>query len=164
MKVTGTMINYFFHCHRQCWLFSNKFNMEDNSENVRIGKILHEIEERKARKGEVSIESVKVDKITEQFLVEFKKSDADVNAAKWQLLYYLKVLKSKGINRRGKLMFAEKNKQTHKVIVYDLSVELEKELESVLQQIEVCVTKDVPELPLKDKKCKKCAYFDYCYI
>ncbi|MET1250279.1 CRISPR-associated protein Cas4 [Sporolactobacillus sp. STCC-11] len=164
MKVTGTMINYFFHCRRQCWLFSNKFNMEDNSENVRIGKILHEIEEKKARKSEVAIESIKVDKITERFLVEFKKSDADVEAAKWQLLYYLKILKNKGIERRGKLTFAEKNKQTSRVIEYNLTIELEKELDDVLQQIEECVTKDVPEPPLYDKKCRRCAYYDYCYI
>jgi CRISPR-associated exonuclease Cas4 len=138
--------------------------MEDNSENVRIGKILHEIEEKKARKSEVAIESIKVDKITECFLVEFKKSDADVEAAKWQLLYYLKILKNKGIERRGKLTFAEKNKQTSRVIEYNLTIELEKELDDVLQQIEECVTKDVPKPPLYDKKCRRCAYYDYCYI
>lgn len=158
------MINYFFHCRRQCWLFSNKLNMEDNSERVRIGKILHEIEEKKARKSEIAIESIKVDKITEQFLIEFKKSDADIDAAKWQLLYYLKILKNKGIKRAGKLTFAEKNKQASKVLEFDLTPDLEKELDHVLIQIEECVTRDTPEQPLYDKKCKKCAYYDYCYI
>ena len=35
--------------------------------------------------------------------LSFKKSDSDINASKWQLLFYLKVLKSKGIIRKGKL-------------------------------------------------------------
>ena len=43
MKITGTIINYYFHCKRQCYLFANRINMEDNSEDVRIGRVLHEI-------------------------------------------------------------------------------------------------------------------------
>ena len=42
MKVTGTLINYYFHCKRQCYLFGNRLNLEDNSETVNIGKILNE--------------------------------------------------------------------------------------------------------------------------
>ncbi len=43
MRVTGTIINYYFHCKRQCYLFYKRLNLEDNSEDVRIGKVLHEI-------------------------------------------------------------------------------------------------------------------------
>lgn len=43
MKITGTLINYYFHCIRQCWLLGNRINLEDNSEDVRIGRVLHEI-------------------------------------------------------------------------------------------------------------------------
>ena len=42
MNITGTIVNYYFHCKRQCWLFANKINLEDNSEDVRLGKVLHE--------------------------------------------------------------------------------------------------------------------------
>ena len=35
-NLTGTIINYFYHCKRQCWLFANKINLEDNSELVKI--------------------------------------------------------------------------------------------------------------------------------
>jgi hypothetical protein len=41
--LTGTIVNYFIHCKRQCWLFGNMLNMEDNSEDVHIGKVLHEL-------------------------------------------------------------------------------------------------------------------------
>ncbi|MFX3619013.1 MAG: CRISPR-associated protein Cas4 [Sporolactobacillus sp.] len=164
MKITGTMINYYFHCHRQCWLFTNKFNMEDNSENVRIGKVLHEIEEKKSRKTEIAIDNIKIDKITEKYLIELKKSDADVEAAKWQLLYYLNILKDKGIEKIGKLTFTEKNKQSSKSIEYVLTEELEKQLKKVIMNIQDCVTTEHPESPLNEKKCRKCAYFDYCYV
>lgn len=54
------------------------------------------------------IENIKVDKITDKYLVEMKKSDADVEAVRWQVLYYLKVLKDKGIEKQGKITFEEK--------------------------------------------------------
>ena len=42
MKVNGTLINYYFHCKRQCYLHGNRLNLEDNSELVKIGKAIHE--------------------------------------------------------------------------------------------------------------------------
>ena len=110
MKVNGTLVNYYFHCRRQCYLFGNRMNMEDNSEEVKIGKAIHE--ERNNRENtELAIENIRLDKLTGEYLTELKKSDADPVAAKWQLLYYLKVLKEKGIERKGKLEFAEKNRE-----------------------------------------------------
>lgn len=29
--INGTLINYYFHCKRQCYLHGNKINLEDNS-------------------------------------------------------------------------------------------------------------------------------------
>ncbi|MDX5795588.1 Dna2/Cas4 domain-containing protein, partial [Clostridioides difficile] len=40
MKITGTLINYYFHCKRQCWLLGNRINLEENSEDVKIGRLL----------------------------------------------------------------------------------------------------------------------------
>lgn len=36
MKVNGTLMNYYIHCPRQCYLFGNRINLEDNSETVNI--------------------------------------------------------------------------------------------------------------------------------
>ena len=54
MKITGTIINYYFHCKRQCYLFANRINLEDNSEDVRIGKVLHEIRAKDKDEAEVT--------------------------------------------------------------------------------------------------------------
>lgn len=164
MNITGTMVNYYIHCKRQCWLFANRINLEDNSEDVRIGKVLHELKNEKAKKKEVAIDSVKIDKLTDDYLVEVKKSDADVEAVKWQTIYYLKVLKDKGIEKKGKIEFIEKKKQQRKVVYVELTRDVERELELLLQNINCYIQGDEIAGVLNEKKCKKCAYYEYCYI
>ena len=164
MNMTGTMINYYFHCKGQCWLFANRINLEDNSEDVHIGRILHEIANEGKENSEISIDNIKVDKITDEYLTEIKKSDADKEASKWQLIYYLKVLKDKGIERKGKLEFIEKSKQDRKVIYYDLNDEYEKQLKELYKSIETLVNNSIPPEIEKSPKCKRCAYYEYCYI
>lgn len=163
MNVNGTLINYYFHCKRQCWLHGNRINLEDNSEDVRIGKLIHKIKEEENKQSEISIDNVKIDKLTKDYLTEIKKSDADIEAAKWQLLFYLDVLNRKGIKRKGKLEFIEKNKSKSTTIV-ELNEENLSELENVIRDIEKLLSNssipDVENAP----KCKKCAYFEYCYI
>ena len=102
MKVNGTLMNYYFHCKRQCYLFGNRMNMEDNSEEVKIGRAIHE-ERAEQSNTEIAIENIRLDKLTAEYLTEVKKSDADVEASKWQLIFYLKVLKEKGIGRTKKI-------------------------------------------------------------
>ena len=133
MRVNGTLINYYFHCKRQCYLHGNRLNLEDNSEIVQIGKAIHE-ERLQSSNSEIAIENIKLDKLTKEYLTEVKKSDADVEAAKWQLLYYLSVLKNKGIYRKGKLEFVEKNKSNKIVVILELTEERENELKKLLNQ------------------------------
>ena len=51
MKVNGTLMNYYFHCKRQCYLHGNRMNLEDNSEIVQIGKAIHEERRREFQLG-----------------------------------------------------------------------------------------------------------------
>ena len=163
MKVNGTLMNYYFHCKRQCYLFGNRLNLEDNSEEVKIGKAIHE-ERAEKENAEIAIENIKLDKLTAEYLTEVKKSDADIEASKWQLILYLKVLKDKGIDRKGKLEFVEKNKSSKKTIIIELTDEIEKELNQYIQEIEALLQgEEIPQV-LDKSKCKKCAYYEYCYI
>ena len=164
MRVNGTLINYYFHCKRQCYLHGNRLNLEDNSENVKIGKAIHEERSERGKSTEITIDNIKLDKLTTEYLVEVKKSDADVKAATWQLMYYLKVLKSKGIERKGRLEFIEKNKSDKKIIIIELDEENEIKLDKYAKEIEELIINDkIPET-LNKGKCKKCAYYEYCYI
>lgn len=164
MKLTGTLINYYFHCKRQCWLLGNRINLEENSEDVKIGRILHELKEKNSKHKEIAIENIKIDKLTKEYLVEIKKSDADVEAVKWQVLLYLKILKEKGIVRKGKIEFIEKNKTDKKIVFVDLSEETEKQLVSIEKEIIDLINSDKAPHPDLKKGCKKCAYYEYCYI
>ena len=164
MRTNGTLINYYFHCKRQCWLHGNRINMEDNSEDVHIGKIIHELKSEGKKNSEISIENIKIDKITKDYLVEIKKSDADVEAVKWQVLLYIFILKNKGISRKGKIEFQEKNKQKNKIIYVELTEENELKLKSLIKDIDQLLEEEnAPEIG-KIKGCKKCAYYEYCYI
>lgn len=163
MRINGTLINYFFHCRRQCYLHGNRLNLEDNSEQVKIGRALHE-ERSDAENAELALENIRLDKLTSEYLTEVKKSDADIEAAKWQLLYYLKILKEKGIVRKGKLEFIEKNKSNNKIVYVDLTTETEVELEDYIEQMQALLDQDKVPQVLNQPKCKKCAYYEYCYI
>lgn len=148
---------------RQCYLHGNRLNFEDNSEDVKIGKALHE-KKLNGNNSEIAIDNIKLDKINAEYLIEIKKSDSDVEAAKWQLIYYLSVLKKKGIVRKGKLEFIEKNKTNNKVIYVELTEGLEKELLTIQEKIKNLLAKDRPPTASNKPICKKCAYYEYCYI
>ncbi|MCI9370490.1 MAG: CRISPR-associated protein Cas4 [Lachnospiraceae bacterium] len=163
MQINGTLINYYFHCRRQCYLHGNKLNLEDNSELVKIGKAIHE-EKAEGKNSEIEIDNIKIDKLSKEYVTEVKKSDADIEAATWQLLYYLKVLKEKGIVRKGKLEIIEKNKTEKSIVMVELNEKEENELEYYIQEIEKMINSDkIPER-LDKSTCKKCAYYEYCYI
>ncbi|MDE6251578.1 MAG: CRISPR-associated protein Cas4 [Lachnospiraceae bacterium] len=164
MNVNGTLMNYYFHCKRQCYLHGNRINLENNSENVKIGKALHESKLSDSKNTELEIDNIKIDKLSKEYLTEIKKSDADENASKWQLYFYLYVLKSKGILRKGKLEFIEKNKTEKKMLILELTPEIEAELIKYIEEIKILVESDNVPPVLHKKQCTKCAYYEYCYI
>ena len=162
--MNGTIINYYFHCKRQCYIFAHRLNLEDNSEIVRVGKAIHEDKAKSSENSEIKIDNIALDKINSKYVVEIKKSDADIEACKWQLLYYLKILKDKGIERKGKLEFIEKNKTDRKIIFIELNEEIEKELNEHISKIEELLSMDELPTVINKPACKKCAYYEYCYI
>jgi len=125
---------------------------------------MHEEKEEMINESEIAIDSIKLDRLTTRYLIEIKKSDANVEACKWQLLFYLKILKDKGVMREGKLEFFEKNKQAKNIIYVKLTEENQRQLEKYIEEIENLITSDkIPEV-INSPSCKKCAYYDYCYI
>lgn len=136
--------------------------MEDNSEDVRIGKILHEL--KKQGVEEIALDGIKLDKLTAEYVIEIKKSDADLDAAKAQLEFYLVALHDKGIIRKGRLECLEKNKQSRSVHTFIMSEEDIEARKSYYHQIEEFLRQEQPPSPVFKPSCKKCAYYDYCFI
>lgn len=159
-NLTGTIINYYIHCKRQCWLFANRINLEDNSELVKIGRAIHEAKNTE----EIEIDNIKIDKISAEYLTEIKKSGADTEACKYQILFYLEKLKQKGIERKGKLEIVEKKKGINKIQFFELTDTENKNLQTVKEKtIELINQKEIPPFTFSPK-CNKCAYFTYCNI
>jgi CRISPR-associated exonuclease Cas4 len=163
MMLTGTVVNYYTHCKRQCWLFYHNLNLEDNSEDVRVGRVMHELK-KSDDKEEIALDGIKLDKITGEYVTEIKKSDADIAAAMAQLEYYLIVLNDKGIIRKGRLECLEKNKQNKNIHTLTFSEEIIDERKVQYRQIEEFLSTDTPPSPVFKPGCKKCAYFEYCFI
>lgn len=145
-------------------MHANRLNLEDNSEDVRIGKVLHEINEEKSQHTEIKIDNVRLDKITADYLVEVKKSDSDPEAVKWQVLLYLYILRQKGIEKRGKIEYVEANRKDRKTQIVELDKENEKALLGVISEIKSLIAQNAPPKSDFENKCKKCAYYEYCFI
>ena len=90
MNINGTIINYYFHCKRQCYLHGNRLNMEDNSEQVKIGKAIHEERAENKNNTEIAIDNIRLDKLTKEYLTEVKKSECRRRSRKMAVVILFK--------------------------------------------------------------------------
>lgn len=92
---------------------------------------------------------------------EIKKSKAIEEAGIWQTKYYLYYLKQRGVTQlKAKIDYPLLRKN----IVVELSAEDEEKMRGVLDDIILVKKREtVPQLE-KKKICKKCAYYDLCFI
>jgi len=161
-KINATLINYYFHCKRQAYLYAKKIAMEHNSFNVKIGKSLHKSSKTKVK--EVHFNNFAVDKLTKEYVIEIKKSDKYLIGSKWQLIYYLYQLKQKGINKKGRLEVFQKYQQNTKRTEIVLNKKIEDKLKGILLEIDKLLKEKHPPTAVLDKKCQGCSYFDYCFV
>ena len=93
MTITGTHFNYYQFCRRKLWLFANGINMEQESDLVYEGKLVHESSypQRTSKYEEVEIDGIKVDfyDAKNKVIHEIKKSNKVNKDHEWQLKYYM---------------------------------------------------------------------------
>lgn len=162
-NITGTQVNFYFHCHRQLWLFSHHINTEQDSDEVLLGRIIHDTSYERER-HEIEIGPIKVDflDIRVGILHEVKKSDSWSEAHEWQLLYYLHVLKQYGFpDIVGELNYPV----VRRTLRIELSPEREKRLLKILADIRRIISLPrPPEIKQNRGACKKCSYYELCWI
>ena len=161
-QISGTMFYYYFVCKRKLWFFSNGIQLEEDNEDVILGKLIDENSYSKELKHILIDNTVNIDFIKDwKILHEVKKQKSIEEAGVWQLKYYLYFLKIRGINIEKGILDYPKLKKREEVF---LSEDDEKKIKEILSEIEkITVMEKPPELE-KLKICKKCAYFEYCYI
>lgn len=161
-NISGTMFYYYFVCKRKLWLFSNGIQLENESEDVKIGKLIDENSYSRELKHVLINETVNIDFIKEwKILHEVKKQKSVEEAGIWQLKYYIYFLRKRGINIESGILDYPKLKKRE---IVNLSKDDEKKIEKILKEIdEILKLKKSPKVE-KIKLCKKCAYYEYCYI
>ena len=162
MKITGMMIYYYFICHRKLWYFLNEINMEQNSELVSMGKILDESTHSRDKKGIMIDNTINIDFIKNgAVLYEVKKTKSIEEAGIWQLKYYMYYLGKRGVKNISAKIDYPLLRETKEIILEDndrkVLDDIEKNIEDIFKQETVpkCINKKI---------CKKCAYFDLCYV
>ncbi len=163
MLITGTHFNYYLICHRKLWLFANGINMEQTSDAVYQGKLIHEnsYKQRSERFKEIAIEGIKIDWFDSKNNVvhEIKKSDKKEEAHIWQVKYYLYVLEKNGVTATGLLEYP-KLRKTEEVLLSQPDREY---IEETKEEIEKIVNADTCPGCIPKAKCKNCSYYDFCY-
>lgn len=165
MHLTATHINYFFICHRKLWLFANGINMEHTSDIVAEGKLIGETTypQRPEKYTELEIGGSKIDfyDAKNKIIHEIKKSDSMEAAHLWQVKYYIWLLEQNGIEGvTGILEYPKLREKTEVYLTDDDRTTLQytiKEIENLMQQ-ESCPAR------INAKICKRCSYFDFCYV
>ncbi len=162
MNITGIMIYYYFVCKRKLWYFANEVNMEQNSELVSIGKILDETTYTREKKSILIDNQINIDFIQKgAILHEVKKTKAIEEAGEWQIKYYMYYLEQKGVNTIEAKIDYPLLKQTKEIFLEDNDRKI---LQEAIKDIEEIVKKEKIPNKLDDKICRKCAYYDLCYI
>jgi CRISPR-associated exonuclease Cas4 len=165
MHITGTHFAYFLICRRKLWLFANNLQMEQESDLVLEGKLLHETAypNRSKKFKEIEIGGVKIDfyDTRTKLIHEIKKSDKMEESHIWQVKYYIFILQSHGIDCRGAVIEYPKLRQTNDVMLSVIDIQtlgnFQKEITDIIQS-------DTCPAVKKTKACTNCAYHDFCFV
>ncbi|MFC2760111.1 CRISPR-associated protein Cas4 [Hallella multisaccharivorax] len=164
MTITGTHFNYYQLCHRKLWLFANGINMEQESDLVYEGKLIHQesYPQRSSKYEEVEIDGIKVDYYDAKHKVihEIKKSNKVDKAHEWQLKYYMYVFEQHGVEGvKGLLEYPEMRK-TEEVVLSDVDRE---EIRKMMTEISDIISREGCPSRVKKGICKNCSYYEFCY-
>lgn len=164
MHITGTHFNYFHICPRKLWLFSNGIQMEQTSDTVYEGKLIHEnsYPQRPARYEELEIDGCKIDFYDSRNKVvhEIKKSNKVESAHEWQVKYYIYTLERNGIIGATGILEYPVLRRTQDVLLDES--DKQKIIRKEEEIIKISQNKLCPSV-INSKICKKCSYYDFCY-
>lgn len=165
MNITGTHINYYFICHSKLWLSANSIQMEQTSEIVYEGKLIHETsyQQRSAKYEEIAIGGIKIDfyDAKNKVIHEIKKSRKLHEAHIWQLKYYIYTLEKAGIKNVSGILEYPKEKKTEQVYLSQVDIE---NINFITKDILRIINSDTVPKIIKKTRCVKCSYYDFCFI
>ena len=162
VQVTGTLIWYFCVCPREVWLMSHQLTPDEDDENLRIGRLIHE-ESYLRGDHEAVTQAGKMDRVLRRkgklVVYEIKKSSRHERSARMQLLFYLLQLREEGVLATGELHFPEEKR----VVTVSLSEDGIREINEVVAQVRRLIVRDLPPPPERIPVCRQCAYAEFCW-
>lgn len=154
-QITGTMYAYSYLCWRKLWFFAKDIVMEQENENVIIGKLIDQESYRREKKHLYLDDIVCIDIVKDNVICEIKKSSSQREMAIQQLKYYLYLLNKKGIEVKGELLVPKENHKEMIVLNENDILEIDKQLERIKK---ICNEVTTPEI-INNKICKKMCIF-----
>jgi CRISPR-associated exonuclease Cas4 len=170
------LVGYYALCPRKAWLSLRGLWMEQESESVAIGRLIDETAYPREKKN-VDLEATAPDgtrlvaridwaDLRDGVLHETKKSRAVEDAHRWQVRFYLWLLKRSGVVRADGTPFTgclnyPKLRRTETV---ELLPEHETRLAEVATAVRQLARQDHPPPRLSNRRfCAKCAFEELCY-
>lgn len=165
-EITGTHISYYFYCKRRLWLFNNNIKCEDNSEDVAMGIVIEETAyaQRSSKYKQIEIGPIKIDFYDDKnkIIHEVKKSNKFHETHIWQLRYYIYILEQAGVHGVKGILDYPKSRATENVGLDDDS---RNKLIAILADIKTILAyEEAPKMPKPMRICKKCSYYELCWI
>lgn len=160
-SITGTQISYLFICPTKLWYFSHHLHMEHSSDLVAAGRFIHESSYRREKK-DIQIDGIAIDFIRKGDgieLHEVKKSPKMEKSHEMQTLYYIYVLKKKGITATAVIDYPLLRQRKR----LELDAEKEADIEQAVAQVGKITALQAPPKPERKRFCPKYSYYDLCW-
>lgn len=174
--ITGMLLGYSLICPRKAWLSQRGLWMEQESEAVQIGRLIDQTSYSRAPKqldleaelsdGTRLIGRVDWAELREGVLHETKKGKACEEAHRWQLRFYLWLLRLCGVNRTDGQPFTgmlnyPRLRRTERV---GFESQHEEDLSRKVHELTAILQADhPPERCSRRSFCKQCAFEELCY-
>ncbi len=161
-RITGTTIGYLYVCPRELWFFQNHIEMEHTSDLVSMGKLLHEESYPREKRKERPIDDRNlIDFIDKDGILHDVKSSPSVQKAhEMQILYYLYLLKQKGLpNRKGVINYPRQRRTVEVELTPEKECEVEEAIGEVKRISDLPTPPDVEFMNI----CKSCSYMELCW-
>jgi CRISPR-associated exonuclease Cas4 len=158
--IGGVDLHYYALCKRKLWLYKHGITMEQESDRVTEGKILHEQSYNRIADREILIDDAfKIDLIDGDYVREIKLSSQMTNADRLQMLFYLYELDKRDIKKKGLISYTKERKTEEILLGEKEKKEVAQSIAGVYEVIENSKPPRLEKLPY----CKKCAYYSFCY-
>lgn len=142
---------------------AHEITPDEDDPYLELGRFLSERAYPRSKRRELSLPGMKLDLLEtdegEVVAAEVKKSSRFVEAARLQLLFYLKRLEEYGVRARGELRVPRERRR--------FSVELDEEgrarLQAAIEGLQELLQEHLPPPPERIPWCRRCAYRDFCW-